>query len=65
MSHQTQLRQEVAYYNCFTFFLEMIKPCVPSHVAYGHVHTGNLNEVKLMTGGNKLVCAKLPGEYSL
>jgi len=30
----------------------MIKPCVPSQVAYGHVHTG------------QLVCAKLPGQYS-
>jgi len=31
----------------------MIKPCVPSQVAYGHVHTG------------QLVCAKLSGQYSL
>jgi len=34
------VRQEVAYYNCFTSFFRMIKPCVPSQVAYGHVHTG-------------------------
>jgi len=31
----------------------MIKPCVPSQVAYGHVQTG------------QLVCAKLSEQYSL